>query len=279
MNNYSLYLTAILSLLFLSQKAEAGLIFYDSFDYSTGTLAPSTTTPTNGSWLALNSGTAPVVTTGNLDVTGLQASSGNSVSWVSGNIQEAFMRFSPSTTSGLLYYSFAFQLTAAPTSTTYSFALVENGGTTGFAATVMLRSATGGFNIGLNNRTTSTAVYANDVFALNTKIFVVGAYEFVAGTGNDISRLWINPSTSDFNSLASPTATISATGGTDIAAGGLDGFLLRGASGSPSGQMDELRLGTTWADVTPVPEPSSSMLMVVGLAGLIGIRAMRRKDS
>jgi hypothetical protein len=42
-------------------------------------------------------------------------------------------------------------------------------------------------------------------------------------------------------------------------------------------------LSQTGSDVflnyNAIPEPSSSMLMVVGLAGLIGIRAMRRKSS
>jgi hypothetical protein len=41
-------------------------------------------------------------------------------------------------------------------------------------------------------------------------------------------------------------------------------------------------LSQTGSDVflnyNAIPEPSSSMLMVVGLAGLIGIRAMRRKS-
>ena len=274
-----IYLTAVVSLLFLSQKAEAGIILYDSFNYSTGTLAPSITTPTNGSWLALNTGTAPVVTTGNLDVTGLQASSGNSASWASGNIQEAYTTFS-SVSTGLLYYSFAFRLTAVPTTTTYSFGLLQPGGTTNFGSTIWLRASGSGFNIGLDNRTLApTSNYAAPTYNLNDTIFIVGSYEFVGGTLNDVSKLWINPSSTNFGALSAPTATITATAGAAADLTGVNGFLLRGASGSPSGQMDELKIGTTWADVTPVPEPSSGALLVLGGAALVAVRSLRKKNS
>jgi len=252
-------------------------IFYDAFNYSTGTLAPSTTTPSNGSWLALNSGTAPAVVSGNLDISGLQSSTGNSVSWTTGNIQEAYTTFSSAST-GLLYYSFAFRLTALPTATTYSFGLMQPGSTTTYGSTIWLRASGAGFNVGLDNRTpSSTSNFAAPTYNLNETLFIVGSYEFVSGTGNDISRIWINPSSTDFSALSAPTATITATGGTDLT--GVRGFLLRGANGSPSGQMDELRIGTSWADVTPVPEPSSSMLMVLGAGALVGIRSLRRKQS
>ena len=265
-------LTAVVSV--ASSQAQ---IMYDSFNYTVGN--PLGTTPaTNGNWLPLNTGTAPLVASGNLDVAGLQSSTGNSVSWATGNIQEAYTTFS-SVSTGLPFYSFAFRLTALPTGTTYSFGLIQPGTTTFYGSTIWLRASGSGFNIGLDNRSSvaPTSNYAAPTYDLNDTIFIVGSYEFVSGTGNDVSRIWINPSSTNFGALSAPTATITATGGTDLT--GVGGFLLRGASGSPSGAMDELRIGTGWADVTPVPEPSSTVLMVLGAAGLIGIRAMRRKSS
>jgi hypothetical protein len=203
---------------------------------------------------------------------------GNSLSWAAGNIQEAYSTISPAVSTGPLYYSFAFQLTALPTATTYSFGLLQSGSTTNYGATVWFKANGSGFNIGLDNRTaTPTSNYATPIYNLNDTIFIVGSYEFISGTGNDVSRLWINPSYIDFSALSAPTATITATGGTDLT-GGVNGFLLRGANGSPSGKIDELRIATTWAGVTPVPEPSASMLMMLGAAGLIGIRAIRRRS-
>jgi hypothetical protein len=46
-----------------------------------------------------------------------------------------------------------------------------------------------------------------------------------------------------------------------------------GLRGNTGGQFDEIRLGTTWADVSPVPEPSS--VMVLAGAGMLGLRRRR----
>lgn len=258
-------------------SASYAQVYYESFDYTSGsTLATSPST--NGNWLPLNTGTAPQVASGSLNVFGLQSSVGNSVSWGAGNIQEAYSTISPSVNTGFLYYSFAFQLTALPTSTTYSFGLMQAGSTSNYGATIWLKANGSGFNIGLDNRTsTTTANYAAPTYNLNETIFIVGAYEFVSGASNDVSRLWINPSYTDFGALSAPSATITATGGTDLTSVG--GFLLRGASGSPSGTIDELRLGTTWDSVTPVPEPSSGALLVLGGMALVAIRSLRKKSS
>lgn len=40
-------------------------------------------------------------------------------------------------------------------------------------------------------------------------------------------------------------------------------------------QLDEVRLGTTFAGVTPVPEPSTAVLLALGLGGLIYLRRRR----
>ena len=261
----------------MTVSASYAQIYYESFDYTSGsTLATSPST--NGNWLPLNTGTAPQVASGSLNVFGLQSSIGNSVSWGAGNIQEAYSTISPSVNTGLLYYSFAFQLTALPTSTTYSFSLMQPGSTTNYGSSIWLKANGSGFNIGLDNRTAApSSNYAAPTYNLNETIFVVGAYEFVSGASNDVSRLWINPSYTDFGALSAPSATITATGGTDLT--GVNGFLLRGASGSPSGKIDELRMGTTWASVTPVPEPSSGALLVLGGAALVAVRSLRKKNS
>ena len=254
--------------------ATASLIFSDEFDYTAGVTLEST-----ANWIPANTGTAPVIADGNLTVSGLPAATGKLVSFASGNIQEALATFGSLTTTGTVYYSFAFQLSSLTTATAYSFALST--GNTNYGAPVFIRPDAANaadsaslFNLGLANRSNSTANYAADKFALNTTIFVVGSYSFVTGTGNDTSSLWINPSSTSFGGVA-PAASLTASGGTDLT--DISQFLIRGVTGSASGLLDSLRVGTTWADVTaaPIPEPSST----VALAGLVvlGAVASRRR--
>jgi hypothetical protein len=58
----------------------------------------------------------------------------------------------------------------------------------------------------------------------------------------------------------------------------IQSFFLRNNSVEPaSSVIDDLRVGTTWEDVTPaVPEPSAGILGVIGVLGLVAIRRFRR---
>ncbi|WP_438481313.1 PEP-CTERM sorting domain-containing protein [Oleiharenicola lentus] len=248
-------------------------ITYESFNYTVGANLAGQT-----NWISANTGTAPVIASGNLSVTGLEASSGNSVSFAGGNFQEALGAVA-SVTSGTVYYSLALNLSSLPTGTaTYSFALSTGG--TNYAAAVWLRPATGGYEIGLSNRSNSAANYSSTLYTTGETVFLVGQYSFVAGAANDTSALWINPAPATFAAGSAPTATLTALGGTDMTA--VTQFLLRGAAGSPAGAFDELRVGTTWASVTPaaaaaIPEPSTYAAIFGGLA-LVGAVVYRRRS-
>jgi hypothetical protein len=89
--------------------------------------------------------------------------------------------------------------------------------------------------------------------------FVVMKYTFV-GPGNDTVALWVNPTSASFGGSepAATTNDVPATnsfGGTMTEApAGLQFFQVRGGSGANiTGpiQIDNLRVGTTWADVAP----------------------------
>ncbi len=255
--------------------AHAQLIAYDSFNYTVGgNLAGNTLAPGN-TWGIQNTGTPPSVASGNLTVTGLTASAGNQVSMPGGNFQEAVLSYTAQST-GTIYFSFALSLSSQPTATSYSFGLNNN---TSFAATVWLQASGTGYKIGLGNRSSGTVpVYDSTEIALNQTVFLVGSYQIVSGATNDVSSLWINPSAATFAAGAAPTATLVSTGGTDI--GSVNSFLIRGAAGSPAGVFDELRIGTTWASVTPaatpVPEPSTYAALA-GAVALLGVMVQRRR--
>jgi hypothetical protein len=88
--------------------------------------------------------------------------------------------------------------------------------------------------------------------------FVVMKYTFVPGAANDTVALWVNPTSSSFGgSEPAPTpndvAATNATGFNADASTGLGFFQIRGGSGTTAGilLMDNVRIGSTWADVTP----------------------------
>jgi hypothetical protein len=249
----------------LAQTVSHAAVVYDGFDYSVGgTLAGNT------DWTALNSGTAPSIAAGNLAVSGLPPSTGQKVQFASGNIQEALGALNTFNTD-TVYFSLAFQLTSVPTGTgTYSFALST--GNTNYGATVWLQAdGTDGFDVGLANRSNSTPTYSTTKLFLNTTYFLVSAYSFVSGAGNDTSSLWINPDSSTFGQAIAPAPSLTAIGGSDLAQ--INQFLLRGALGSPAGEIDELRIGTSWSGVTAVPEPTA----LLGLLGGIGVLSLFRQ--
>ena len=104
-------------------------------------------------------------------------------------------------------------------------------------------------------------------------LFLVASAELVPGNQNDIARLWINPDSSTFRDALPPPATLTddSTGiGTDI---GAFSIILR-QSPAPFLTLDELRVGTTWADVT-IPEPTTFGLLALSAVGLLPRRFRR----
>ena len=115
-------------------------------------------------------------------------------------------------------------------------------------------------------------------FSVGDTIFVVGQYQFVndgTGTG-DIARLWINPTPGNLLAEATPTIVAPVTLGNLGGTLGLESFYLYAHTNSPGDiAIDEVRIGATFASVTPaVPEPSTIALCGMGLA--LGATIRRR---
>jgi hypothetical protein len=143
------------------------------------------------------------------------------------------------------------------------------------AARLLLRRAAGdgstqAFNIGIQSHAAAgiTSVWDPTIYPGGpdpaTAIFVVASYEFRNNWGDtpnltdDVSRLWVNPNPATFgDSSQEPAPTVESTGG-DIPELQIQSFFLReGQSAGTAGTLpvaraafDELRIGTSWADVT-----------------------------
>ena len=82
---------------------------------------------------------------------------------------------------------------------------------------------------------------------------------------DDVVKLWVNPSGLGDATPPAENATMTNTGGTDLAS--ISKILIRqgSATDTPELQFDEIRVGTTWAEVTP---PSTAGLSDNNISGL-----------
>lgn len=230
-------------------------------------------------------GATVVLTNGSLAApNNLPSSTGNSVLLVNQTGPGGRYNF-PSKTSGSVFYSCLIQLkdftSLIPANTNThgggAFNLGFNNVTTvnqaanptGYASPLYYGKVTNssgislGYVLGIGRGTGST----NRFWETNTTsfhqadeiVFVVASYQFVSGVSNDIAALWVNPDPSTFGADTAPPPTIIIDGVTnvstdpDINSGVITSFLLANRNtGSPDAMVvDELRLGTNWAQVTP----------------------------
>jgi len=227
----------------LSASGQVTLPHLDPLNYTVG---QGLQTQTN--WTSLNSGDALLIATGNLSYPGLPTSTGNKVTFDAAGIDAA--KSFAQQTSGTVYYSFLLNISALGSLNTTGgyFTGLNEGTSTSYGATVWTRADGVGYDLGINPRTTAANTQWSTINAINTTVFVVISYQIVSSTANDIVRMWINPTPGS----TEPAATLTATNaGTDLL--NLNRILLRqdAAATTPFIEMDELRIGTSWADVTP----------------------------
>ena len=283
-----------------------GLPTYDPFadasgsggtSYSAGANLAGQTNATGNGWFQAGA-SAPTATiqAGNLTIANLASSGGNSVLMVPQTNVASRFAFGSSINSGSLYYSFALKVTAIGTTLGTGGGFIAGFNNTGSASQagsptviggrVLIRSTTGGFNIGLSksSSTGSDFQWGATTFSTGDTILIVGSYDFgtLASNTDDSSRMWINPSSLDFGVGSAPSATLTASTGNDvITSGSLQSFLLyaRAPNLFPDQMViDDLRIGTSWADVTPaIPEPGTFALLGAGLMAVLIFR--NRKGS
>jgi hypothetical protein len=112
-------------------------------------------------------------------------------------------------------------------------------------------------------------------FALNQTLFIVVAYTMNPTTNTNVAKLYINPTPGSLES--SNTVSAQTVPGVHELEAGLNGFVLKDDTHMPSGMsMDELRIGDTWADVTPsAPEPTAIALL--GAPAVLTLSRRRRR--
>jgi hypothetical protein len=169
-----------------------------------------------------------------------------------------------------VYASFLLQPKVAPTSSSRLIAYLQSSTSAGTpSAGVFINSS---LQLQVSRNSTTPAAPTTSALSLNDTYFVVMAYKWNSGTGNDQVALWLNPTPGS----SEPAPTISTTtGGSDVST--LASFFIAVPSSSTGSTnwIDEIRVGLTWADVTPalVPEPMCVALGLFGWAALaVGLK-------
>ena len=256
-------------------------VAFEPFAPATTGYAPSTnlvgqTNAAGQYWTQAGPATSPqpIISAGNLVVGGLAGPSGNSVKF-GGSGMSARFNLGTNSAAGTWYYSVIIRLTDVSTlnsSGVFWFGFNNSAGTQTTTPNVVgtrivTRSAIGGYNIGLD-KSSGTAVnfvFVPGVFTTNDTLFVAGSYTFnSAATNDDVSQLWVNPPPSSFGLATSPPANLTNSAGGDISQIA-SVVLFNRNNNEPAGIIaDELRVGPTWASVTPPAE--AQLVPALGIA-------------
>lgn len=254
--------------------ARADLVSYEPFDYAlsnaiTGTNLVGNTNVDGRYWSLAGVSTSgfsnqPSFFPGSFSYPGLPDPRGNSVKFGGNNNMAARYSLLNPVTTGSLYYSFILRvtdITGLSASGVFFLGFNNSQGPQGTLPNIVVtrlvaKSSGGGFQLGLDKSSGGAGFFQFDptVFPLDTNIFVVGSYTFVTGvTNDDESRMWINPDASSFGAALPPlTNVLVSTNGGDIGSGQIASFCLFNRNAAePAGMvLDELRIGTSWQDVT-----------------------------
>ena len=132
----------------------------------------------------------------------------------------------------------------------YFAGYIQSGSTTTFGDAIWTRLSTtaGRYNVGVSTRSNSAVTWLAADLIPGTPCFIVTAYDIVAGAANDVCRIWLNTAAIGGSE---PAADATSVAGTDLSSAAR--FFLRqvASTGTPFIELDELRVGTSWSDVTP----------------------------
>jgi Immunoglobulin domain len=230
-------------------------IFYEPFDYTNIGNPVSDNTPANWAFGGSNPNDFSL-TAGSLSYPGLAAGIGNS--GTNGGAGLGVRRlFGTNFNSGKVYCSALFRINALGYGGGWTGAGAQVGAltandNTSFRLQMMVKSnSPSGYVIGVQKGGTgATATYDTTEYHAGDTVFLVGQYDFT--TSPNRATLWINPSATTFGDAPPAGGSIAASTGTDGFT--IDRFNMRQntvASVPAAMQWDELRVSSSWPEVTP----------------------------
>jgi hypothetical protein len=267
-----LILAVVLAAVAPSPCAHAVTYLTEQFTYSgTGQLGTNATLGATGSVPGWNSPQSQITFTNgshSLDGTslGLVASAGDKISINGTNIIAGpfgcYNKFAnqsnfPTTITTNIYYSFLYRFNVGTDipATGVPIAQVNrqnSGFGTGVAWQLIAQQSGGNIQLGICKALGPSTNYAATNLAAGQIFFVVIRQQIIAGATNDIDDLWINPAPGTFGTNEAnvpPTSATTTNGVEDTSNSGPGRFWVAGSGANAN--MDELRIASTWAEVTP----------------------------
>jgi hypothetical protein len=245
------------------QNAQANLLFSEAFNYNAGVLGGNVNPGNSTAWSAGNSGLT--IVNGNLTYAGLADQGGNELQIANGSAGTIYNTFA-NQTSGQVFYSFLFNASATNTANNYFTAMNPGTSTPNGSSDAINAYYYSSGKIELRAAAQSATAGTGPVLTLGTTYLIVEEIDLTAKTAS----LWIDPTLGG----AAPAATATLSGITATAIDNV-GFKVQSAAGGPF-LVDNLLIGTTWADVTPVAAPEPTTLALAGM-GLLGLAARFRR--
>lgn len=231
-------------------QSKGALLVSDDFSYSDGDLP----TQSGGVWSnisgSVGAGDVQVVS-GQAEVSG--ARSGDDQRLLGGGAHS----------NDVLFAGFDITFTALPSAATTYFANFKNDSTT-FFAKVFGTNDGGSVRIAITTQANNPATGAAwaSTFALNTTHRIITKLD-QSGGWPATATLWLDP----VNEFSTSITAADTPFPTNV---NMTAFLLRQSTGEGTILIDNLLIGTTFADV--IPEPSTILLVGVGLVGLVVLR-------
>ncbi len=254
----------ILLLVLSTTTAWGQSLLVDDFTGTPGTLL------TAAGWVAHSgSATTPMsIASPGLTYTGYASSSIGNATSSSANGEDVNKAFT-STTTGSVYYALMVNASPSVTTTDYSIHFCQSSGATAanfYGRLFIQKDASGNLRFGLSKMVAAaSASYTDYSYTTGTTYFIVVKYTFNTGSSTDDGvYMWVNPTLGGIE--PTPTISIPSEGGTD--ATGLAAIAIRQFATTTLARFDGIRVGTTWASVTPAA--SSSPLLTVSPTSLSG---------
>ncbi|MDQ8190528.1 PEP-CTERM sorting domain-containing protein [Roseibacillus persicicus] len=266
---------ALVACTFVSQPLFGALTVYEGFEYTSG---EGLSTQNGGVGFAggeaWNVGTATGASVGSLTVASdslsygaLQTTGGAAMGVRSGS-------------SVAMFRDFGSTIGGSGSNVWMSFLIDVEGNTAGFSLYNGGSEATfsGGINSGYSHRLyngggdpMSSAISNSPAATIAPGAHLMVA-QFDMSGGTPTFNLWVDPDVASLGTGAAPVGGTfsSVTSGTQNFS--FDSIRIGMFSSDQTMVLDELRIGESWADVSPIPEPSTVLLV-----GLAGVGLARRK--